>query len=123
MAKHETVSEFDNNKERMKDEMDKFISELNSILPRYSLLLKQEELSDDEISELGEIEYFLIEISGRIHQAKRMLDNDLFGLSLDLYYKLKQRAKIGDIKAKKKLDQMRETFKESLKGETIILWN
>lgn len=117
------MSEFDNDKDRMKDEMDKFIAQLNTILPRYSFLLKQEELSDDDISELGEIEYFLIEISGKIHQAKRMLDNDLFGLSLDLYYKLKQRAKIGDIKAKKKLDQMRETFKESLKGETIILWN
>lgn len=107
----------------MKSDMDGFIAQLNAILPRYSILLKQDELSEEEVSELGEIEYFLIEISGKIQQAKRMLDNDLFGLSLDLYYKLKQRAKVGDIKAKKKLDQMRETFKESLKGETIILWN
>jgi hypothetical protein len=52
-----------------------------------------------------------------------MLENDLFGHSIDLYYKLKKSAQNGDVQAQQKFETMRDAFNESLKGDTIINWN
>ena len=52
-----------------------------------------------------------------------MLEQDLFGHSLDIYYKLKEKAKNGDAVAKAKLDCMRDSFEESIKGGMLYNWN
>jgi hypothetical protein len=54
---------------------------------------------------------------------KGKLEQDLFGQSLDTYYKLKENAKKGDVNAKVKLEKMREIFIEALKGGDIVNFN
>jgi hypothetical protein len=114
---------FSHDKDEINKELEKFIETLNEILPRYSSLLKKPDITQDEIKELGEIEHFLIEINGKISEIKHMLENDLFGHSIDYYYKLKAKAIGGDIEAKAKLDRLRDVFNESLKGDTLMIWN
>jgi hypothetical protein len=103
--------------------LEQFISILNELLPRYSGLLRKGHISREELKELGDIEHFLIEINSKISEIKSMLEQDLFGHSLDIYYKLKLKASNGDVVSKQKLDRMRETFDESIRGGTLFIWN
>lgn len=114
---------FNQHKDELNLELDRFISLLQKTLPRYSQLINKKDISSAELEELGEIEYFLIELNGKIADIKRQLEHDLFGLSLDLYYKLKKRALAGDIKAAKKVLIMRKSFDKSLKRNDFIIWN
>lgn len=104
-------------------ELERFMDLLSSMLPRYSKLLKQANLSDEELNELGEIEHFLIGVTGRISEIKRKLEQDVFGHSLDAYYKTKMKAQLGDLNAIKKLKKLRETFSHSLHSGGMIVWN
>ena len=51
------------------------------------------------------------------------LEQDLFGQSLDTYYKLKENAKKGDVNSKVKLEKMRDIFIEALKAGDIVNFN
>lgn len=104
-------------------ELDRFIDLLGVLLPRYSRLLKKNNLEEDELRELGEMEHFLIGVNGRISEIKQMLEEDVFGHSIDYYYKLKQQVKKGHPGAGKKLEKLRDTFNESLQAGTFIHWN
>lgn len=104
-------------------ELDQFTKLLNISLPRYSELVKKQNITNMELKELGDLEYFLIEINSKITELKKQLDHDLFGLSLDLYYKLKRKAEAGDLKAARKVLIMRNAFDKSLKENEIINWN
>jgi hypothetical protein len=104
-------------------ELERFSSLLEVVLPRYSLLLKQESLNEKELTELGEIEHFLIGVTARITELKERLEQDVFGHSMDLYYKIKERAKNGDKDAEKKLIKLRDTYAEALKAGTVLHWN
>ena len=115
--------DFNQNRDAINKELEQFILLLNETLPRYSSLLKKQEISSSELKELGDIEYFLIEVNAKITEIKKMLENDLFGHSIDLYYKLKRSAQNGDVQAQHKFEAMRDAFNESLKGDTIINWN
>ena len=100
-----------------------FIDTLNELLPHYSTLVKKKNINLIELKELGEIEYFLIEVNSKITEIKNMLDQNLFGHSLDLYYKYKEEAKTGDLIVKQKLARLHNFFNESLKGGELINWN
>lgn len=115
--------DFSQNRDAINKELEQFIRLLNETLPRYSTLLKKQEISSSELKELGDIEYFLIGVNAKITEIKKMLENDLFGHSIDLYYKLKKSAQRGDLQAQQKFEMMRDAFHESLKGDTIINWN
>jgi hypothetical protein len=115
--------EFERHKKLLNKELDKFNLILGELLPRYIELMKKEDITDAETKELGEIEHFLIEINSKIANIKSKLDHDLFGETMDEYYKVKQQAKKGDVEAKKRLDKLRETFSESIKGDTFFNWN
>ncbi len=115
--------DFNQNRDAINKELEQFIELLNKTLPRYSTLLKKQKISSLELKELGDIEYFLIGVNAKITEIKKMLEHDLFGHSLDLYYKLKLRAARGDADAQMKFEMMRDAFNESLKGDTIINWN
>lgn len=104
-------------------ELDRFIDMMGVLLPRYSQLLKKAHLSESELAELGEMEHFLIGVNGRISEIQSVLEQDVFGHSLDLYYKLKLKAVKGDEHAMKKLTMLRDTFNESLAAGGIIHWN
>jgi hypothetical protein len=114
---------FKDKREQLNSELERFISTLNDLLPRYTALVKSDHLTADELSELGEIEYYLIEVNAKIAEIKKLLDHELFGLSIDLYYQTKEKAKKGDVQAKQKLDKMRESFNESWKSDSLIHWN
>jgi hypothetical protein len=114
---------FKDKREQLNSELERFISTLNDLLPRYTALVKSDHLTADELSELGEIEYYLIEVNAKIAEIKKLLDHELFGLSIDLYYQTKEKAKKGDVHAKQKLDKMRESFNESWKSDSLIHWN
>jgi hypothetical protein len=117
------VKDFKNNKELLNKELERFTSILVEVLPHYSTLLKKENLSNPELTELGEIEHFLIEVNGKITAIKNLLEQDLFGHSLDIYYKLKFKANLGDSSAKAKLDRLRATFEDSFTSGSMINWN
>jgi hypothetical protein len=104
-------------------ELDRFIDLLSVLLPRYSKLLKRDNLNEQELHELGEIEHFLIGVNGRISEIKQLLEEDVFGHSIDYYYKLKHKALKGDESAARKMLKLKEAFTESLQGGTMIHWN
>ena len=104
-------------------ELDRFIDMLSVLLPRYSKLLKRDNLNEQELHELGEIEHFLIGVNGRISEIKQLLEEDVFGHSIDYYYKLKHKALKGDESAARKMLKLKEAFTESLQGGTMIHWN
>ncbi len=115
--------DFRANKDALNKELEHFISLLEEMLPRYSVLLRKSEISSTELKELGEIEHFLIEINAKISLIKGKLEQDLFGHSLDTYYKLKAKATKGDMASAAKLKMMREIFEESLEGGSLVNWN
>ena len=115
--------DFNTHRDAINKELDGFITLLHTIIPKYSTLLKKDNLTTNELKELGDLEYFLIETNAKISEIKNILENDLFGYSLDSYYKLKKSSLSGNFEATKKLDKMRETFNESLKCGMLINWN
>lgn len=117
------MEDFSRNKEDLNRELEQFVFRLNTLLPRYSLLLKKPKPSTEEIQELEEVEHFLFEINAKITEIKNMLEHDLFGHSIDYYYQIKRKAQSGDFEAKLKLEKLREAFTESLKGDTLVNWN
>jgi hypothetical protein len=117
------VSDFEQHKEALNKELERFIQLLDELLPRYVLLLKKTNISEKELTELGEIEHYLIEVNAKISAIKNMLKEDLFGHSLDVYYKLKHQSEAGDSVAKAKYERMRQIFQESLKSDLIFTWN
>ncbi len=115
--------DFKANKESLNRELEKFLTMLEELLPRYSSLLRKKNISKLELTELGDIEHYLIEVNAKISSIKGKLEDDLFGHSLDIYYKLKRKARLGDKIAAAKLDKMKEIFEESLSGGSLIIWN
>lgn len=115
--------DFEAYKKELNRELDRIVELLQVTLPRYAELIKKENISNLELSELGEIEYYLIELNGKIADLKKQLEFDLFGLSLDTYYKLKTKANNGNVDAAKKAEMMRKAFNKSLKENQFIIWN
>ncbi len=115
--------DFKKHKETLNQELDQFNSILGEILPRYVFLVRKKDTSSDETKELGDIEHFLIEINSKITTIKNRLDQDLFGETMQMYYKLKEEAKNGDVTSKERLDKLRSTLHESIKGDTFFNWN
>jgi hypothetical protein len=104
-------------------ELDRFIDLIELMLPRYHKLLDSENLSEDDLQELGELEHFLIGVAARVTDLKQILDQDVFGQSLDSYFKLKEKASKGDLEATKKFKRLRDTFHRSITEGGIIHWN
>ena len=115
--------DFKKHKQTLNYELDQFNSILGEILPRYVFLTSKKDTTTDETKELGDIEHFLIEIIGKIAVIKNRLDQDLFGETMQMYYKLKAEAKNGDVESKLRLGELRETIHESIKGDTFFNWN
>jgi hypothetical protein len=117
------MEDFNTNKEALNRELELFMAKLEELLPRYNTLLKKEKLSQFELSELGNIEHYLIELNAKIMAIKEMLQEDLFGHTLDIYFKLKREYVKGDNSAKMKYLRMRTVFQEALNSGLIINWN
>ncbi len=117
------MENFKENRKELDEELERFIALLNQLLPHYHFLLKKEDLNDDELNRLGEIEHYLIGVNAKIMEIKGKLEQDLFGQSLDTYYRLKDSAYGGNAKSKLKLEKMRETFSEALKSGDLINYN
>jgi hypothetical protein len=117
------MADFSSIQENLNRELEQFISTLNSLLPRYTFLLKKPILNTEEVKELGQMEHFLIEINAKITAVKNILEHDVFGHSIDYYYQIKRLAQEGDFEAKLKLEKLREAFNERLKGDTLVNWN
>lgn len=115
--------DFNQNKKTLNDELNQFVSILNELVPRYAKLVKKDNISNEELKELGEMEYLLIEINSKITSLKNLLDEHLFGHSFDLYYKYKALANSGDLIAEQKRKHLHDFFSESLKGKEFINWN
>ena len=114
---------FEKHKQFLNKELDQFNSILSELLPRYVFLMQKKESTPEEAKELGEIEHFLIEVNGKIAEIKNKLDQDLFGETMDFYYKIKEEAKKGDIGAKDRLDRLRKSLIDSIQGDTFFNWN
>jgi hypothetical protein len=117
------MENFKENRKELDEELERFIALLNQLLPHYHFLLKKEDLDDDELNRLGEIEHYLIGVNAKIMEIKGKLEQDLFGQSLDTYYRLKDSAYEGNPKSKLKLEKMRDTFAEALKSGDLINYN
>ena len=117
------MDDFKENKNKLDQELDRFISMLSELLPHYHELLEKEKLTQEELSRLGEIEHYLIGVNAKILEIKKRLEQDLFGQSLDVYYKTKRDAISGNPNAKLKLERMRDSFSEALQGGEIFNFN
>ncbi|MFM7299841.1 MAG: hypothetical protein ACKO6J_01250 [Crocinitomicaceae bacterium] len=117
------MSDFKENKRQLDKELEQFIALLNQLLPQYHSLLKKKNLDQDELKKLGEIEHYLIGVNSKIMEIKGKLEQDLFGQSMDVYYKLKVQATAGDPSAKLKLEKMRDAFAEALKSGDLVNYN
>ena len=115
--------EFDKHKELLNKELDHFTRMISDILPRYLELMRKTDISDEENKELGELEHFLIEVNSKIADIKTKLDHDLFGETINEYYKVKGQAKLGDLAAKKRLESLRNSLSDSIKGDLFFNWN
>lgn len=118
-----SLENYKENKRELDKELERFITLLNQLLPHYHSLLKKKDLSSDELQRLGDIEHYLLGVNAKIIDIKGKLEQDLFGQSLDIYYKLKQNAIDGDAKSKLKLEKMRDSFLEALKAGDIVNFN
>lgn len=117
------MSEFKSNKKELDAELERFIALLSQILPIYHELLQKKKLSDVEVKKLSELENYLVGVNAKILDIKKKLEQDLFGKSLNSYYKLKEEARGGNPYAKLKLEKMRDTFAKALKAGEIINFN
>jgi hypothetical protein len=117
------LENYKENKRELDKELERFVTLLNQLLPHYHALLKKKELSSDELQRLGDIEHYLLGVNAKIIDIKGKLEQDLFGQSLDTYYKLKENAKQGDVNSKVKLEKMREIFIEALNAGEIVNFN
>lgn len=117
------MRDFKLNKEALNKELERFMAILDELLPRYSSLLEKQNITPTELTELGDIEHYLIEVNAKITAIKNMLEQDLFGNSFETYYKLKNKAKQGDKIAVAKLERMRENFEKLFKDGAIFNWN
>ena len=82
------MEDFGDNKQELDEELDRFITLLNQLLPHYHSLLKKDTLDNAELNRLGEIEHYLIGVNSKIMEIKGKLEQDLFGRTLDTYYRL-----------------------------------
>ena len=114
---------FEKHKQLLNQELDQFNVLLGELLPRYVLLVRKDDCSAEELKELGEIEHYLIEVNSKIASIKNRLDQDLFGETMDLYYKVKAEAEKGNPKAKKKFEQLKTSLHASIKGDVFFNWN
>ncbi|MFK7784389.1 MAG: hypothetical protein AB8B56_04685 [Crocinitomicaceae bacterium] len=114
---------FEKHKQLLNQELDQFNALLGELLPRYVLLVRKNDCSPEELKELGEIEHYLIEVNSKIKKKKNRLDQDLFGETMDLYYKVKAQAEKGDLNAKKKFEQLKASLHSSVKGDMFFNWN
>lgn len=114
---------FNRHKELLNKELDQFNAILSELLPRYIFLIRKKDTSEDETRELGEIEHFLIEVNAKIAAIKHKLDHDLFGETMDIYYKVKAEALKGNPVAKQRLEKLRVSLSESIQGDLFFNWN
>lgn len=114
---------FEKHKHLLNQELDQFNALLGELLPRYVLLVRKAECTAEELKELGEIEHYLIEVNSKIASIKNRLDQDLFGETMDLYYKVKGEAEKGNLSAQKKFDQLKASLHASIKGDMFFNWN
>ena len=117
------MDDFKSNKKQLDQELDRFISLLGELLPRYHELLEKENLSQDELKNLGEIENYLLGVNAKIIEIKKQLEQDLFGQSLSMYYQLKNEAIEGNANSKLKLEKLRDVFVGLLNSGEIINYN
>jgi hypothetical protein len=117
------MENFKENRKELDEELERFIALLNQLLPHYHFLLKKTDPNEDEINRLGEIEHYLIGVNSKIMEIKGKLEQDLFGQSIDTYYKLKLSAYEGNPHSKLKLEKMRDTFIQALKKGDLINYN
>jgi len=117
------MEEFNKQKNQLDKELESFMVLLNQILPFYHSLLNKKELDSDELKRLEEIEHYLLSVNSKIMEIKSQLEQDLFGQSLETYYKLKSEAFTGNPYSKLKLEKMRDTFAEALASREIMNYN
>lgn len=114
---------FDKSRKSLTEELDHFIYVLNELIPHYERLMKKKVLNDSEAKELGDVEHFLIEVNAKINDLKSRLDQHLFGHSLDLYYKYKEKAKDGDLYAIQKINRIKDLILNTLEEDSLMKWN
>ena len=117
------MDEIGDNREELDEELERFITLLNQLLPHYHSLLKKDELDNDEKTRLGEIEHYLIGVNSKIMEIKGKLEQDVFGRSIDRYYKIKDLDYGGDPHSKLKLEKIRDELTKSLKAGELINFN
>ena len=64
------MDEIGENREELDEELERFITLLNQLLPHYHSLLKKDKLDTDEKTRLGEIEHYLIGVNSKIMEIK-----------------------------------------------------
>lgn len=117
------MEDFHDQQGALDKELERFIELLHELLPKYHDLLKKDKLDQKELLRLGEIESYLLSLNSKIMKVKGELEQNLFGKSLDTYYKLKNQAIEGNPQSRLKMEKMRDAFSEALQAGDIINLN
>lgn len=117
------MEDFQDQQGALDKELERFIELLHELLPKYHRLLKKDQLDQKELVRLGEIEAYLLSLNSKIMKIKGELEQNLFGKSLDTYYKLKNQAIEGNPQSRLKMEKMRDAFSEALQAGDIINLN
>lgn len=97
--------------------------EMYEVIHRYIALMMKENPEKKDLSDLGELEYFLIAMDARIRHISYILEQELFGTSMERLLQMKNKAKAGNLIAKLKYDEMRKGFQDSLNAGVIFSLN
>lgn len=109
---------------KLNQELENFSAIIQLVLPKYLTLIAQPTLNQSELIELGEIEYYLLEVNDKLNCLRELIAKHLFGNTIDLYYHQKKTLlKSNKQKTKHQLEKLKVAFEKEIREGGIIIWN
>jgi hypothetical protein len=104
-------------------ELDHFSTIIQHVLPTYIRLIEKPTLTQLELIELGEIEYYLLELNDKLNCIREVIAKELFGATFENYYHQKNKLINQDTENYYQLVKLKTAFEKEIKEGGIIIWN
>lgn len=104
-------------------ELDHFSTIIQHVLPTYINLIEQPSLTQLELIELGEIEYYLLELNDKLNCIREVIVKALFGATFENYYQRKNELMNQKKDNHSQLVKLKAAFEKEIKEGGIIIWN
>jgi hypothetical protein len=104
-------------------ELDHFSTIIQHVLPTYINLIEQPSLTQLELIELGEIEYYLLELNDKLNCIREVIVKELYGATFENYYERKNELMNQKKENHSQLVKLKTAFEKEIKEGGIIIWN